>query len=328
MRQQNHNKSYLYATQLPPLLLDFFNLTAQPHGIWSRFTASFRDFRFHPTAQSALELNQQTLALFAAHNLLYSSLFDFSGLTAALEIGGSYPFTTPDATSAPVTVESLLIYAIFALVLHAAYQSLSTKVPKLSDDLMDYANTFYREAHRRFIALTFPATSSSSTSCCSPSSSPTASNKTMLFSLAQAAVLLTHYQCAAVCEGQAHMTLQMGVAFAQRCALFADISATGNVDIKRRKALATILNSWRAWFAFYLHLEDWPSNDIWPEESIEPIPCPTTEDSREAYQLWAMDATSAYSHFLLRLSTTKMRIPEVRVSTSLFFPCRPISQYS
>lgn len=280
---KNTRKSYLFATQLPPLMFDFFNLTSQPYSIWFRFTSLFQNFTRDITAKRsssssiALELAQESLSLFAKYNLLYSAILDSSQLLHYLS-SAFVPIDIPDIPNAPATIECTFIYAILALVFHAASQSLTTTHQELAIKLEQYAAGYYRETIRRFWEMVFPAQKDTSLD-----------RSTATLNLIRCAVLLTHYQCAAICEEQAYITLKMGVSIGQRY----DFHSSSSSSSAENQVLFLVLHAWRSWFAFYLHREKELDEHYYPRAP-----------SSISHQRWAVCALDAYTRFMNRLLTS------------------------
>ncbi|KAI9478508.1 MAG: hypothetical protein EXX96DRAFT_650816 [Benjaminiella poitrasii] len=158
---------------LPPLLLDFFNLTAQPRVVWSHFLDIF-DKR---TGILDPLLVKESFRLFVTHNLFYGPF-----------IHTQLPLNTTEVETMMMT------YCILALTFYAAaiHQAPSREL------LYAYAIQSYKEAQKLFFETCFPAIPTSTTP----------NNKTQLI---QASILLAHFQCQVFDKEQAYMTIRLGL---------------------------------------------------------------------------------------------------------------------
>ncbi|ORZ03402.1 hypothetical protein BCR43DRAFT_48161 [Syncephalastrum racemosum] len=296
MRQTNDgSRGYLFQTHLPPLMFDFFNLTSQPHSIWSRFTSLFRQYSRRPTRKTAVDLGSEILKLFDDHNWLYASFIDIQPLIDAWCAAPIFQINpTPmnvaaaAATSSPST-QHILLNAIFALVCHAAFQSLSATHTDIARDLEQYSASFYHEAHHRFLQSAFTSQQKISDHAAD---------------LARATILLAHYQCAALCENQAYVTLKMASGFIS----FVKEAASAS-EKERLRALSSVLNAWNIWIVFYLHLSEpmlTTSEDPSSTETMMPSPTSSVLASdRAESQQWAASVVDAYTRFLTRLNACR-----------------------
>ncbi|KAG0173369.1 hypothetical protein DFQ28_000288 [Apophysomyces sp. BC1034] len=237
MEQNNNNKNgiraHLKSTSLPPLLFDFFNLSAQPYSIWTSFTKLFQLFLRSPSqTQHPSDLANEVLALFDTYNCLYSTFINIDTLTKVLD---RFPifFTLQKQQPQPaIDPPGLLLLIIFALVFHAAHQSLPVSANReMAENLHKYAHQFYREARRQFVEFVFPP-------------EPLETDVTWIV---QASVLLTHFQCVAVCPNQAFVTLRMGAALAEQCQQNEQHNTSPSWLLTQK-----ILHGWNTWFALYL----------------------------------------------------------------------------
>ncbi|KAI9012475.1 hypothetical protein CLU79DRAFT_722244 [Phycomyces nitens] len=145
--------------------------------------------------------------------------------------------------------EWLLINIIAALVLEAAHQSLISVCPDMTPDIHHCSQSFYSQAHRQFWHLTYPVIPE-----CEP-------DIILSQNLTRAAILIAHYQCTAISEDQALVTLRIGLGFAQRCHLSNYRGNPGLLGTKeyRLHVLYKTLIGWDTWFRFYLY--QLPSQD-------------------------------------------------------------------
>ncbi|KAI9275639.1 hypothetical protein BDA99DRAFT_555417 [Phascolomyces articulosus] len=300
-------------------------------------------------------LAKEIINLFSKFNWLYSTMFNFTTLHTASAPALSQLFCpttpssslnnnnsnsnssglqTPTSTNSPNnnnvennnnngTMEQTIVYAIHALVFHAAFQSLATSCHDIASSLEYYADLFYQEAQRRFWESILVVDKHRSL------------DTTALLQLARISVLLAHYECAALYEEQAYQTLRTGIGFALRARL-SDIINNNNShhehyhqskqvnERKRLKALYLILNAWHVWFSFYLHRYEWADD----ENQVPPL-SPTTNknssssfllpkmndatgDSKGAKQRWALQVVDIYTEFLKQLSKHDMTFSEIK----------------
>lgn len=310
MRHTNDgSRGYLFQTHLPPLMFDFFNLTSQPHSIWSRFTSLFRQHTRRPTKKAAVDLGTEILRLFDDHNWLYASFIDIQPLTDAWSAAPVFhvnPTPTSINGSTSSSAQHVLLYAIFALVCHAAFQSLSATHTDIARDLEQYSASFYHEAHHRFLQSVFTSQQKMNDRAAE---------------LTRATILLAHYQCAALCENQAYITLKMGSGF-----LTFIKDPTSAPEKERLRALSSVLNAWITWIVFYLHLSE-PISTAYEEASSTEtmMPSPTSSvlaSDRTESQQWAANVVDAYTRFLTRLracrGTQTLSHVQVRIPTSFY----------
>ena len=258
------------------------------------------------------------IVLFLKFNLLYSTMFNSAPLHSAAVPALSQAFChqhTPATPTSPAdnTIEITAVYAIYAIVLHAAFQSLATTCKDIALGLEYYADFFYQKARSGFLDATFIADKNKSL------------DRASLLQLARVAVLLAHYQCAAVCEEQAYMTLRIGIGYALRCNLHEIVHGSSDPSVsssekKRLKALYRILNAWQVWFSFYMHREEWSTEtSALPSSNDRSFPTTllktsdATTDTKVARQRWAMDVTNGYTDFLRKLSRSDMKCSDIKV---------------
>ncbi|CAO3659026.1 unnamed protein product [Rhizopus microsporus] len=142
---------------------------------------------------------------------------------------------------------SLLVYSVLAIMLYPLDEN--------------YARLFYREAHRHFIDSCFPMLE----------------QKKQDQHLIEAAVLLTHFQCMAISEEQAFMTIRLGLDLAQ---------SKGNLN----GALLRTLDAWYIWLTVHLRRPYFGEIDA-------SMKLTGLNDN----QLWAFEMTEAYTDFLKRI---------------------------
>lgn len=299
-------RSYLFATSLPPLMLDFFNLTSQPFQIWTSFTRHFREWVRLNTIETSDAVTHEALALFAKHNLLYGSLFDFGELNHSLTSGFLMQVQAIQDEDSPNT---MILCAILSLVFYAAFQSLATSYQDIAQRLEDCANLCFQEAQRRFLRDTFMSTSREL-------------DRQWLLQLTRVSVLLTHYACTAIDEETAYMTLRLGIGYAARCSLISashDMMHDAELDVdecKRGKRLLSVLDAWQTWLSFYLHRDDWIIESLSgmgsSDSSIEEDKA-AGDDYSPGNESWAIHATQAYMGFLKRVSSTNMTLQDIKV---------------
>ncbi|KAG2225870.1 hypothetical protein INT45_007114 [Circinella minor] len=307
-------------------------------------------------------LSKEIINLFSKFNWLYSTIFNFTVLHSAAAPALTQLFCntpssssnnsstsnknvtsaisgleTPTSSTSPNNntldsnsnhinnnnyMEQTIVYAIHALVFHAAFQSLATSCQNIASSLEYYADLFYREAHRRFwdAALLVDKNRSLDTNA--------------LLQLTRLSVLLVHYQCSVICEEQAYMTLRVGIGYALRCGL-SDIIKTNSTndhviqtnEKKRLKALHHILDAWKTWFSFYLHRNEWYDDDNQIHQPYSPNNSNNSSlstatlpkmndlaagDSKGSKQRWALQVADTYTEFLKRLSKNNMKYSEIK----------------
>ncbi|KAI7881980.1 hypothetical protein K492DRAFT_206455 [Lichtheimia hyalospora FSU 10163] len=306
MRQRRRTnattRSYFFATSLPPLMLDFFNLTSQPFHIWTLFIQHFREWMRLNTFETSDAVTHEALELFSKHNLLYGPLFDISALNHSLTSGFLMQVQAIQDDDTPNT---MILCAILGLVFYAAFQSLATSYQDIAQRLEECASLCFQESQRRFLRDTFM-------------SPPREMDQEWLLQLTRVSVLLTHYACTAIDEETAYMTLRLGIGYAARCSLISsnNTSMTNGaemdvVEYKRAKSLLSVLNAWQAWLSFYLHRDDWNIESVTGMENSN-MPDEDKVDCSPGSQSWAIQATQAYTDFLKRVSSTNMTLQGIK----------------
>ena len=307
MRQRRRTnattRSYFFATSLPPLMLDFFNLTSQPFHIWTLFIQHFREWMRLNTFETSDAVTHEALELFSKHNLLYGSLFDIDALNHSLTSGFLMQVQAIQDDDTPNT---MILCAILGLVFYAAFQSLATSYQDIAQRFEDCANLCFQESQRRFLRATFM----------SPSREL---DQEWLLQLTRVSVLLTHYACTAIDEETAYMTLRLGIGYAARCSLISSNNTSmengAELDVgeyRRAKRLLSVLNAWQAWLSFYLHRDDWVIESITGMENSN-TPDEDKADCSPGSQSWAIHAAQAYTAFLKQVSSTNMTLQDIKV---------------
>ncbi|CEJ03113.1 hypothetical protein RMCBS344292_17102 [Rhizopus microsporus] len=161
---------------------------------------------------------------------------------------------------------SLLVYSVLAIMLYPLDEN--------------YARLFYREAHRHFIDSCFPMLE----------------QKKQDQHLIEAAVLLTHFQCMAISEEQAFMTIRLGLDLAQ---------SKGNLN----GALLRTLDAWYIWLTVHLRRPYFGEIDA-------SMKLTGLNDN----QLWAFEMTEAYTDFLKRIilerRSTDLKLIQVKLKSN------------
>lgn len=295
-------RSYLFATSLPPLMLDFFNLTSLPCQIWTSFTRRFREWMRLNTIETSDAVTHEALELFSKHNLLYGSLFDSGQLNHSLTSGFLMQVQAIQDDDSPTT---MVLCAILALVFYAAFQSLTTSCQDIAQRLEDCANLCFQEAQQRFLRDTFMAPSREL-------------DQDWLLQLTRVSVLLTHYACTAIDEETAYMTLRLGIGYAARCSLISSNDNMTNgaeldpIEYTRVRRLLRVLDAWQTWLSFYLHRDDWIIESL-PGMRNNGTPSEDKADCHPGSQSWAIHAIQAYTDFLKRVSSTDMTLQGIKV---------------
>lgn len=320
-------KTRRYGLSLPPLLVGFFDTTSQSTRIWTRLielldqidTAYIEDVE-----QIKSSIVEEAFRLFVTHNLVYGAFIHAQLLSFVLDSNAmlhSYMLPTesqqqqqqqqqqqpsfsprPSSASASALTHrylpyfSIIIYSILAITFLSAYLVLpNTNCSIPSENLYLYSHIFYREAHKQFLETCFPT----ATTAAIPDTEP----MEMMF-LVQASILLAHFQCQAISEEQAYMTIRIGLDFAQRCSLANDLVLQDNQDQDMVDALLLSLDSWYAWLSFYLGKPYSERESIGKANAESKDVCPpTTADSspfskKSKEQQWALHVTDVYTLFL------------------------------
>lgn len=338
LRQQSPKQRY--GTSTSPLLLDFFNTTSQPQSIWKSFIACLNKFcdsrsvssqtymRDAPEHEST-ELVKETFRVFITHNLLYGSFIDPRLLAYALSSVSMLSFMQQCPTAQPtqhlpfvdesaLPLYSIIIYCILAITFQSAHQSLPNMNENFTNSLYRYSHAFYREAHKRFIATCFPSIPAD------PTVKPSKKQKRKhAMILAQAAVLLTHFQCTAICEEQAFMTIKIGLDLVQQCSLTSIDSGSrsgedddddddddgGGGEKESLFALLKSLDAWYVWLAFYLQkpysVHQLDMTHIASETLTQFKHDDVMFPNKNKEQKWALHITDAYTCFLKSLLQMK-----------------------
>jgi hypothetical protein len=314
--------------------MDFFNTTSQPQTIWTYFIVCFNRFcdsqpipdnayfmRDAPELESN-ELVKETCRVFVTHNLLYGSFIDTNLLLFVLESVSmfSYMQTTSTPTSATFasapyatkTVDesslpcySILTYSILAITFQSAYQSLPNMNEKFTNSLYIYSHVFYREAHKRFLAICFPTIPAADPPPVAGASSKKKKKdqQQRILLLVQASILLTHFQCTAINEEQAFMTIKIGLSLAQQ------LNVSLSID-----PLLKSLDAWYVWLAFYMkkpysideldYMLNFPNTLeelVSDQQQQEEYALNRADNTSSREQRWALHVTEAHTCFLKSL---------------------------
>lgn len=262
--------------KLPPLLFDFYHLTAQPITIWTRLHLLFLKWaRLQKLSSSSLksipyDLAKEAVHLFFEHNTLYSLFIDPSDITDVLNSESFYPTSLSSTSTVAATTRSLLLDTILGLTFLAAGQTLG------SDLLLEVARFFYHTVHQRWLAMTFPA------------ATPGSNDAQDLQRLIQTAILLIHFQCTDICEEQAYMTTRIAQGCLERL-LSTDPSLPST-------ALQLTLHAWQIWFALYLYGGQSLVSSVASLATITPTQ--SASSSHQAQQLWTWSVLTRYALFM------------------------------
>ncbi|GAN06052.1 hypothetical protein MAM1_0110c05529 [Mucor ambiguus] len=319
-------KTRRYGLSLPPLLVGFFDITSQSTQIWTRLiellnqmdTAYMEDLQ--PIKSNIVE---EAFRLFVTHNLVYGAFIHAQLLSFVLDSNAMlYHYMrptdsqqqhqnssqqssfSPRPSSASASALnhrylpyfSIIIYSILAITFLSAYLVLpNTNCSIPSENLYLYSHIFYREAHKQFLETCFPTATSTSISDTEPME--------MMF-LVQASILLAHFQCQAISEEQAYMTIRIGLDFAQRCSLTKDLVLQDNEDQGLVNALLIALDSWYAWLSFYLGKPYSERESIGRADTESKGVCYSTAADGSSFfkkskeHQWALHVTDVYTLFL------------------------------
>lgn len=319
-------KTRRYGLSLPPLLVGFFDTTSQSTRIWSRLIELLNQMdtayieELEPIKSNIVE---EAFRLFVTHNLVYGAFIHTQLLSFVLDSNAMLYYymrptesqqqqhSPPQSSFSPrpssasasalnhryLPYFSIIIYSILAITFLSAYLVLpNTNCSIPSETLYLYSHVFYREAHRQFLETCFPTATTTPITDTEPME--------MMF-LVQASILLAHFQCQAISEEQAYMTIRIGLDFAQRCSLAKDLVLQDNQDQDMVDALLISLDSWYAWLSFYLGKPyseresiggkaDPESNEVRPLNTADSSPF--SKKSKE--QQWALHVTDVYTLFL------------------------------
>lgn len=257
-KNELYQLSYKSNSSLLPLLFDFFNTTSQPMHIWNNM------IKIHDQQRTDSLLFQEAFHLFMSHNTLYSAFIDFQQISACITTFMQKPAHLPPTT--------ILAYSILSVTFYSAYQSLPT-----NESLYTYAHLFYKKAHKAFIES------------CFPTQFQPEFHQQETIHLVQSAVLLAHFQCQAIHENQAYMTVRLGLDLAQRYALVQLVSKH-----KKLAIFLKVLDAWHVWLSLYLDKPYFTRELELPELDIS-----TIELSKE--QAWAIKTTDVYTEILRKI---------------------------
>ncbi|KAI8997068.1 hypothetical protein BDB01DRAFT_830690 [Pilobolus umbonatus] len=269
LRLHQHSKTDKYGTSIPPLLFDFFNITSQPYSIWLYFIQCLDKLSTHfpgvnynallrdiPENES-IELIRQTIDVFITHNYLYSTFIDHTRLSSTIHSS----FSCSDRSTSHSRKQDssldyplILIYSILALTFYSACQSLPMIDESLSRHLYMYSRAFYKEAHTLFLQACFPVSVSY----------PELNKKDNMpiLLLIQTSILLAHFQCVAIDDEQAYMTIKMGIDLFQ---------SQKSIDPSDEECICSrrCLEGWYVWLTFYLRKSYLPELDSSRNQSKE-----------------------------------------------------------
>lgn len=278
------------------------------------------------------ELVKETFRVFIFHNLLYGSFIDSQLLNNALSSVSILSFMQKCPSAQPtqdllfdessLSLYSIIIYCILAITFHSAHQSLPNMNENFTNSLYRYSHAFYREAHKRFIATCFPAVPAD------PSIKQEISKRQKKkhdIILAQASVLLAHFQCTAICEEQAFMTIKIGLDLVQQSSLTVMDDDDDDGEKESLLALLKSLDAWYVWLAFYLQkpysVHELDMSHIETESMTE-----LHDDNQTMFiqknegQKWALYITDAYTFFLksiLKMKKDNQCIPTDTIKVCL-----------
>lgn len=356
LRLQQSPKTRRYGTSIPPLLLDFYNTTSQPQSIWTcfslclhRFCDSHSHFMRDVPEDESNELVKETFRVFVTHNLLYGAFIDTELLLFVLDSVSMFSYmqqtsssptatqttddlmtsmTTKDETapSSSLPYYSIVIYCILAITFQSAYQSLPNMSETFTNSLYIYSHIFYREAHKRFLSICFPTipahpvTSTITTTTITKGKDDVddVEKRRNIIMLVQASVLLTHFQCTAISEEQAYMTIKIGLNLVQQHSL-TTLYDTNEEDDDKESLIVLLksLDAWYVWLAFYLQK---------PYSTLELDISTTLEEEflkKNKDQKWAIHVTDTFTLFLKNILKNKqidepMSIYTVKVKVIFF----------
>ncbi|KAI8099439.1 uncharacterized protein BX664DRAFT_321252 [Halteromyces radiatus] len=151
--------------------------------------------------------------------------------------------------------------------------------------------------------------------------------------LAQASILLIHFQCTAICEQQAYMTSRIAQGYVERL-----ISQTENKDgiseSENHITLQYTLHAWQVWFAVYLYGHQSLISPMVASSSSFPMPPPfptlvpslSQEEQQIQQQVWTWSVLTQYIPFLESLLKSN-RSPQITVQ-ELMEKCQSLSSLS
>ncbi|ORZ24525.1 hypothetical protein BCR42DRAFT_446461 [Absidia repens] len=306
--------------KLPPLLLEFYHLTAQPITIWTRMHMLFVKWCRLQKSSSLYSIRipadvaKEAVHLFFKYNTLYTLFIDPSDIMTALDLDLFFPAST--ITSKSINAAgSLLLDTILALTFMAAGQTIG------SDVLLDVARFFYDTVHQRWLTMTFPSfdiNHSPATAMAKSSfkdnnnndnnnNSNNNINSSSLKLLTQTAILLIHFQCSAICEDQAYMTSRIAQGCLERLLSIHQLKTdTHHQQQHDHTCLQYTLHAWQVWFALYLYggqsllcpntssfLVSPPSPPALPLSSS-----PLAKHQHQEQQLWTWKVLTQYTMFM------------------------------
>lgn len=315
-------KTRRYGLSLPPLLVGFFDSTSQSTRIWTRLIDLLNQIETAYIEELELikgNIVKEAFRLFVTHNLVYGAFIHTQLLSFVLDSNAMLhcymrptesqqqqqqhspqqsPFSPRPSSASALNHRylpyfSIIIYSILAITFLSAYLVLPNNDCSIpSENLYLYSHIFYREAHKQFLETCFPTATTASISDTEPME--------MMF-LVQASILLAHFQCQAISEEQAYMTIRIGLDFAQRCSLAKDLVLEDNEDQDMLDALLISLDSWYAWLSFYLGKPYSERESIGKTEPESKELCPSNKaafSKKSKEQKWALHVADVYTLFL------------------------------
>lgn len=348
-------KTRRYGLSLPPMLVGFFDSTSRSISIWSQLIDLLKHIDRNENTEQLepikSNLVKETFRIFVTHNLVYGAFIHTQLSSFVLNSDSMFLYMrptesqqqqqqqqqqqsySPRPSSASVSILnhrylpyfSIIIYSILAITFLSAYLVLpnnNSSIP--SENLYLYSHVFYREAHKQFLETCFPTTAKPTTTPLSSSSSSTEAEPMEMMFLVQASILLAHFQCQAISEEQAYMTIRIGLDFAQRCSLTTDLVFEGENDDHVIDALLTSLDSWYTWLSFYLGkpYSERESSRIVNKDPNSVSPTTTTKKTNE--QGWAIHVTDAYTLFLKSILLKNKHQKTSVLSIKVIHNCIPL----
>lgn len=203
-------------------------------------------------------LSKEALHLFMTYNSLYSAFIHAQQITL------------------------VLYHCILSITFYSAYQSLVTS-DEYSYSFYNLAHSYYKKAHKSFIEACFLL--------------PLPQKEEDQITLIQASILLAHFQCQAIQDQQAYMTIRMGLDLTHRFELHKN---------KKSIILLNVLNAWHVWLSLYLK-KPYSQNELELPELI-------TDELLSKEQTWAIKVTDIYTNLILKKVLLKKQQQTIMVS--------------
>lgn len=200
-------------------------------------------------------LLKEAIHLFMSHNLLYSIFIH----------------------SSSSLLQSIVVDGILAITFFSAYQSLPSH--QLNETLYLHAHQFYKKALVQFMEACFPTQPNEQIH-----------DKHQIIQLIQSAVLLAHFQCQAIHEHQAYMTIRIAIDLIHRYNIIALLEDESPEERENLIALIKIVDAWHVWLSFYL-------KKTYTESELPPIVYKELQHNKSESQNWAFQVTEAYTLF-------------------------------